>query len=142
MPSWNGPEQSAGSSAANGDPFTTRLDHRAVHFNPSSTSGHFGRLSELNGNSEADHGPVIVSSTGPSFSGRHPKGQTKTTQLPVGTPASKSVITRPPVTFSTDVGPGIAVPGGHYMKIDDFPRGEIDGILKKLCEEVCPPSFA
>ena len=143
MPSWNGPQQAGGITASNGDPFThgasengSKLNGKAVSFNPVLSSGPAGPISYLNDGSEATTGPVIVSSTPNSYSATRPNGQGKAVQKPVGTPVEHAKPKRAKTIFSTDVGPNITVPGGHYMKMEHLPTTDVEHTLKKLCEDV------
>ena len=80
-----------------------------------------------------DAGPTIVRSpTGPV------DGNATAVQQPVGTHNGNVTPVGPPVFFTTDVGPGAIVPGGHYIRIDGITRQDIDDGLKTLYEKVSP----
>ena len=143
VPNWKGPEQDGGSTAANGDPFeknSTKANHGvklsggANSFNPSASKP--APISFLNRNSEADDGPVIVSSTfNNANTGTLDKGKGKAVQEPIGTRGENFSPTRR-FFFTTDVGPHVVSPGGHYIKIENVDRRELDPTLKILYANV------
>ena len=79
----------------------------------------------LNRNSEADDGPLIVSSDTPATTQQNgSNGKGKAAQGTIGDrdPTQKNFSpTREKVHWTTDVGPMAAPPGGHYLKIPNVP---------------------
>ena len=133
-PNWKGPQQNGGKATTNGDPFnvkSTKADHAAklsggaAAFMPGPVKP--APISFLNRDSTADdaEGPVIVSSDLPPPS-KPDKGKGKAVQQPIGTRGANFSPTRPRAIFTTDVGPDVLVPGGHYIKIANAPVRQID----------------
>ena len=110
--------------------FVGKLNGKAVSFSPVPSSGPEGPISYLNDGSKATTGPVIVSSTKNAASAIRQNGPGEAVQHPVGTPKRAKTV------FSTDVGPNITVPGGHYMKMESLAAAEAEHTLKTLCEDV------
>lgn len=81
---------------------------------------------------------MIVSSDMPSTI-KQDKGKAKATQEPIGTRGANFSPTAPRDTFTTDVGPDIIVPGGHYIKVMNIPVSEIGETLEVVYRAV---SFA
>lgn len=102
-------------------------------------------ISFLNQDSTPDigneKGPTIVTSPTTPFNGNfggsiNGKAKAKPVQQPVGTPGEGVSPTGPPVYFTTDVGPGVNAPGGHYIKIDSITAKDIGDGLGGLYETV------
>jgi hypothetical protein len=106
------------------------LSGKAASFAP-------GPISYLNDRSGVDATPTICSPNPDLCTGKRPASQAKTVQLPIGTPGVKATPTRPRRTFTTDVGPHVTVPGGHYLKIDNMAAADYDTVMKRLCDDVC-----
>ena len=130
-------------TAPNGDPFVygsakqgPKLNGKAVSFSPVSPSGLTSPISHLNYKSDADDGPLIVSSDGTSYPANRLNGPGKAVQKPVGTRGEQATPKRAKKIFSTDTGPNIKLPGGHYMKIENLAAADVTRTLKVLGEEV------
>ncbi|KAK5121941.1 hypothetical protein LTR85_004513 [Meristemomyces frigidus] len=90
----------------------------------------------LNRDSTADEQPTIVTSPTPATTkSKETNGKAATTQQPIGTRNGNITPPRPRVFFTTDVGPHVPFQGGHYIKIENISRGELDGALKALSED-------
>ena len=95
-------------------------------------------ISYLNRGSTADDQPVIVSSTKVNTDAtvKSDKGNGMEAQQPIGTRGEQFSPSRPRVYFTTDVGPDIISPGGHYMKVDNVMGPDLDATLKVLYDDV------
>lgn len=118
---------------------SAKLSVNATAFNPKPKAT---PMSYLNSGSSADdskpddNGPLIVSSdvaSKPSHS--NGKGKGKAIQEPIGTRGENFSPTRK-VFFTTDVGPGVTTPGGHYIKIVNIRGPEISHLLAPLYSNV------
>lgn len=126
--------------AGSGDPFVngapreySKLNGEAVVFSPGLTgpaTGHAGQVSNMIEAEDADDGPVIVSSDGRSFTARRPAKRLLDTIGP------RAMLPRRSFNFTTDTGPGVDVPGGHYIRIDFQSPSELEKTLKALYERV------
>ena len=124
----------------NGDPFINgtakdgaKLSGKAVSFAP-------GPITYLNDHSEADAAPTICSPNPALCTKKRTAQPAQTVQLPVGTPGVKTTPKRPRVVFTTDVGPHVTVPGGHYMMIENMAAVDYDAVMERLCDDVCSPA--
>ena len=59
---------------------------------------------------------------------------TFTALLPAGIPGVKTTLKRPRVVFTTDVGPHVTVPGGHYMMIENMAAVDYDTAIRQIEE--------
>ena len=140
MPNWNGPQQDS-SASDGGDPFTkgakdadegVKLSVQATSFRP---NGHRpAPISFLNRNSEADEGPVVVSSSILPSGPKKDKGKGRAVQEPIGTRGENVSPGR--VYYTTDVGPNVVCPGGHYIKIEHVSVKELSQSLEALYGKV------
>ncbi|KAK4548448.1 hypothetical protein LTR36_009358 [Oleoguttula mirabilis] len=90
----------------------------------------------LNRDSTPDEQPTIVtSSMSPATKSDEAKGKTATAQQPIGTRSGNMTPPRPRVFFTTDVGPEVPFLGGHYIKIENISRGELNGTFAALNED-------
>lgn len=100
-------------------------------------------IAYLNRDSVADDAdsPVIVSSSSAadtSANAKHDKGKgkAKATQEPIGTPGAMVSPTRVRAVFTTDVGPNVNPPGGHYILICNCPSKDLVGFLEMYYQGV------
>lgn len=137
--------------AINGGPSNTQATHakhgaklsiNATAFNPKEKATPISYLNrgssadDIDGkpddNKPDDSGPLIVSSDVTSKANcSNGKGKGKAVQEPIGTWGENFSPSRK-VFFTTDVGPGVATPGGHYIKITNIRAADIPELMKPL----------
>lgn len=93
----------------------------------------------LNRDSTADDYPVIVTSPMPATNGSVDGGSNngqKAAQQPIGTRNGKVSPSRPLIFFTTDIGENVPFQGGHYVKVDNITKADLDITFRYLNEDV------
>ena len=93
----------------------------------------------LNRDSTADDHPVIVTSPMPATNGGVDGGSNnaqKAAQQPIGTRNGKVSPSRPLIFFTTDIGENVPFQGGHYVKVDNISKADLDVTFRYLNEDV------
>ncbi|KAI6974374.1 hypothetical protein KC329_g11943, partial [Hortaea werneckii] len=92
----------------------------------------------LNRDSTADDHPVIVTSPMPATNGSVDGGSNnaqKAAQQPIGTRNGKVSPSRPLIFFTTDIGENVPFQGGHYVKVDNISKSDLDVAFTYLNED-------
>ncbi|KAI7220140.1 hypothetical protein KC333_g2506 [Hortaea werneckii] len=92
----------------------------------------------LNRDSTADDHPVIVTSPMPTTNGSVDGGSNngqKAAQQPIGTRNGKVSPSRPLIFFTTDIGENVPFQGGHYVKVDNITKTDLDVTFCYLNED-------
>lgn len=114
--------------------------HAGAHvFNPTGPKPAPVPIRILNRDSTADEQPTIVTSPTPAVTTSNKtngKGNAATAQQPIGTRNGNITPPRPRVYFTTDVGPDVPFQGGHYIKIENISKKELENTLNTLSDDV------
>ena len=110
--------QSGGHAAVNDDPFVAGANENGAQLSGEAKSWTLGPVPAPKSDSDAGSASLAVgtSKLGPEKSNTSPP--------------------RPRPTFTTDVGPGVNVPGGHYLKVIFLSVTDLSDTLKPLYEDV------
>ena len=95
-------------------------------------AGATGRISGAY-NADAATGPIIVSSDGAAYPVKRPTAPGKAAGR---AKSPKPTRYRPDFSFTTDIGPTVSIPGGHYVKCEFQSPSVAEKALKLLYKQV------